>query len=137
MFESQTGETAKVGRQGGKRLAQPQGEKVLGPAMACVDGDGPRPGQQEALFMGGLGPVAAQTLTQMLDTQGLSQGPGTSWVPVRCHWPASMARSIQAVFSWTCMRWVSRSAVGSSWASAASANTCRAVRTTVSWSLAK
>ncbi len=85
ILASQAGETAQVGRQGRKRPAQPQGEKVLGTAMARIDGDGPRPGQQEALFMGGLGPVAAQALTQMLDPQRLSRGPGASWAPIRCH----------------------------------------------------
>jgi hypothetical protein len=69
MFGSQACETAQVGRQGGKRLAQPQGEKILGTAMARIDGDGPCPGQQDALFMSGLCPVAAQALTQMLDAQ--------------------------------------------------------------------
>ena len=42
-------------------------------------------------------------------------------------------RSIHAVFSWTCMRWVSRSAVAWSSASAAAGKAARAVRTTVSW----
>ncbi len=45
---------------------------------------------------------------------------------------ARRLRSIQAVFSWTWRRWVSRSAVTSSWARSASGNTERAVRATVS-----
>lgn len=44
---------------------------------------------------------------------------------------AIMARSIHAVFSCTCIRWVSRSAVGSSLAASTAGNSARAVRTTV------
>src|SRR6185503_15997872 len=46
---------------------------------------------------------------------------------------ASRLRSIQAVFSCTCMRWVSRSALGSSFALSTSGNSERAVFTTASW----
>jgi hypothetical protein len=67
MLGSKAGETAQIGPQRAKRLAQPQREKVLGTAVARIDGDGPRPGQQDALFMGGLSPVATQALTQMFD----------------------------------------------------------------------
>ena len=49
---------------------------------------------------------------------------------------SSRLRSIQAVFSWICSRWVSRSAVGSSWASAAMAKTLRMVRALKSEELA-
>ena len=45
---------------------------------------------------------------------------------------ATMLRNIHAVFSCTCMRWVSRSAVGSSLAASAAPMTERAVRATVS-----
>ena len=44
----------------------------------------------------------------------------------------SRLRSIQAFFSCTCMRWVSRSSVGSSLALSASGSTERAVRTIAS-----
>jgi len=45
----------------------------------------------------------------------------------------SMLRIIQAFFSWICMRWVSRSAVGSSADLSTTGNISRAVRTMVSW----
>ena len=45
---------------------------------------------------------------------------------------SSSERSIHAVCSCTVRRWVSRSAVGSSWASSASGNRLRAVRATAS-----
>src|SRR5262249_45507963 len=45
---------------------------------------------------------------------------------------SSRLRSIQAVFSWVCMRWVRRSAVGSSFAFSTRGKTERAVRTTAS-----
>ena len=48
------------------------------------------------------------------------------------HYFFSSERSIQAVFSWICMRCVSRSAVGSSRAESASGKISRAVRVTAS-----
>src|SRR5690606_308898 len=46
---------------------------------------------------------------------------------------ARRLRNIQAVFSCTCMRWVSRSAVGSSLTFSSKGKMPRAVRTTASW----
>jgi len=61
-----------------------------------------------------------------------SSGPPRACRRARPASHASMLRNIHAAFSCTCMRWVSRSHVGSSPTSSARGKASRAVRTTVS-----
>jgi hypothetical protein len=57
--------------------------------------------------------IVAQNLGYGVAVGARSEAPTVSWSNLS----SSRLRSIQAFFSWTCMRWVRRSAVGSSWAS--------------------
>ncbi len=74
----------------------------------CHQGDNPLSRRH-----GGSGLAIVRGLVNLMGGEVSVEGrPEAGTASGQC--PASMALSIHAVFSWTCMRWVSRSAVGSS-----------------------